>query len=394
MTLAAWRETHKPFHWFIEFPTFRRNGGFDVIIGNPPYIGLKGKKRNHLDYKWVGYETENCPDLYAVCTERASTLLNNRGRFAMIVMLSLCFDRDYEPLRNFLQAQVPSLWVSAFSRIPDGLFSGSARVRNTIVMASRLSDLGIFTSRCRRWLSAARSDLFATQRYIAPQSFLLRCGTSTQWPLIDDSLTAEAFAHMVKMQQPLGEVLVKQGEFELGYKTTAQYALATFEQEPPIVDPASGLPASTKSSRAGWIRFNSSRHRDMALLCLAGRWGYLWWLMFGDEFDVTRGVLIALPCDIERLVTAKELSPVPCDMELVSLVKRLLALSDQLKEEMPKHLAWKVNAGVKVGRYNMLKCRHITDEADWLLAQAWGLTREQFEAAGNLRDRMTFGNRE
>ena len=72
---------------------------------------------------------------------------------------------------------------------------------------------------------------------------------------------------------------------------------------------------------------------------------------------------------------------------------RLLQLANELQSEMPDHVAWKQNAGVKVGRYNMLELRHITDEADWLLAQAWGLSREQFDAAGNLRDRMTFGNR-
>lgn len=117
--------------------------------------------------------------------------------------------------------------------------------------------------------------------------------------------------------------------------------------------------------------------------------------MFGDEFHVTRGVLAAFPCDIERLADAEGLSALtPCDMELVSLVESLLELADELKREMPRQLAWQVNAGVKVGRYNMLKLRHITDEADWLLARAWGLTREQFDAAGNLRDRMTFGNRD
>ena len=60
---------------------------------------------------------------------------------------------------------------------------------------------------------------------------------------------------------------------------------------------------------------------------------------------------------------------------------------------MPNHLIWQLNAGQRVGIYIMRPLRYITDEADWLLAQAWGLTREEYEAAGNLRDRMTFGNR-
>ena len=60
---------------------------------------------------------------------------------------------------------------------------------------------------------------------------------------------------------------------------------------------------------------------------------------------------------------------------------------------MPQHIAYMKKVGIHVGRYNMLKLRYLTDRADWLLARAWGLTEEQFEAAGLLRDRMVFGNK-
>ena len=43
-----------------------------------------------------------------------------------------------------------------------------------------------------------------------------------------------------------------------------------------------------------------------------------------------------------------------------------------------------------VGKYNLLKCRHITDKTDLLLAELWGV-EEAYDAAGNLRDRMVFG---
>ncbi len=35
---AEWLRTHQPFHWFVEFYGIMRDGGFDVIIGNPPYV--------------------------------------------------------------------------------------------------------------------------------------------------------------------------------------------------------------------------------------------------------------------------------------------------------------------------------------------------------------------
>ena len=101
---------------------------------------------------------------------------------------------------------------------------------------------------------------------------------------------------------------------------------------------------------------------------------FLWWLDLGDDFHVTKQVLKSFPSELE------------------SLSKRdpLLGLAQELGDEAPDHLFWVRKAGRKVGNYDLRKCRRITDEADWLLAQAWGFTREQFDAAGNLRDRMTF----
>jgi len=71
----------------------------------------------------------------------------------------------------------------------------------------------------------------------------------------------------------------------------------------------------------------------------------------------------------------------------------LLGLSRNLQDEQTRCLAWKLHAGHLVGRYNMMKLRYITDRADWLLAKAWGI-EWAFEAAGNLRDRMIFGNKD
>ena len=36
--VARWVDDHHPFHWFVEFHDTMVSGGFDVIIGNPPYV--------------------------------------------------------------------------------------------------------------------------------------------------------------------------------------------------------------------------------------------------------------------------------------------------------------------------------------------------------------------
>ena len=35
---AKWAKSHQAFHWFIQFYGILKGGGFDVIIGNPPYV--------------------------------------------------------------------------------------------------------------------------------------------------------------------------------------------------------------------------------------------------------------------------------------------------------------------------------------------------------------------
>ena len=371
MTFESWRNSHRPFHWFVEFPSVWRRSGFDVVIGNPPYI----KTSDIGDYRWIGYKTQYCPDLYAPCVERASMLVNDEGHISMIVMHSLCFSRNFIDLRDHLSQRLPSLWVSSYSRIPDGLFSGSARVRNSIFLGVRGSSAGLHTSSCRRWLTESRPSLFNSIEYVQPPSSLHTRSGKAVWPFVDSEAVAEAFGKLVTANNPLSNVIARGAAHSLAYKRVAQYMLGVSEEPPPTR-------GSTTTQRYGYLTFSDAQHRDLALLMLAGRWGYLWWMTFSDEFDVTSGLLSAFPGDITRLLA-----------DASAAVRRLQALALELKEEMPKHLAWKWNAGVQVGRYNMLGCRHITDEADLLLAQLWGI-EDAYEAAGNLRDRTIFGNRE
>ena len=381
--LEAWVASHQPFHWFVEFPSVWRSGGFDVIIGNPPYI----KTKKVTGYRWINYETQECPDLYAVCVERSTTLLKYQGRFAMILMHSLCFSQEFESLRDRLSSVLKVRWYSSFSNIPDCLFAAKVGVRNSIVIGvSRTDEISsaVYGARLRRWTVKMSPQLFASIQYCSIPSNLEKCGSISQWPFLDVSFLRDALGELMS-NTPLQSSLLKKSPHSLGFKNKARYQLSVFIEEPPTVDPQTGRQVKTKSSQSSWLHFGEQEQRDLAFIALAGRWGYLWWLTYSDEFNVTRRMLTAFPGDIENLAGLRP----PGDMELVSL----LALSRQLREAQPTCLAWKRNAGVDVGRYNMLKLRHLTDRADWLLAKAWGI-EWVFEAAGNLRDRMIFGNKE
>ena len=160
---AKWRKSLQPFHWFIEFYGIIKDSGFDVIIGNPPYVSAAKVRKEHAIQ---GYNTVSCPNIYAWVLERISDVVQQEGRTGMIVPLSLGFSRDFDPLRNLLFAEYGENWFSSFGRIPSALFSFDVRVRNTIHIGHKSSKTKQrYATRLHRWFESARSFLFELLEY-------------------------------------------------------------------------------------------------------------------------------------------------------------------------------------------------------------------------------------
>jgi hypothetical protein len=77
----------KPFNWRNAFPTVFEKGGFDVVIGNPPYVlgreTFEDSVKKYLASSYKSYGGKY--DLYVFFCERALSLLNKKGRFSFII---------------------------------------------------------------------------------------------------------------------------------------------------------------------------------------------------------------------------------------------------------------------------------------------------------------------
>ena len=96
------------------------NGGFDVIIGNPPYVEYSKVKG---DYLIKNYETESCGNLYGFVMELSYQVLNKKGLFGMIIPISAFSNKSMETLQQFLK-NVPLSFISNFHQRPAALFDG------------------------------------------------------------------------------------------------------------------------------------------------------------------------------------------------------------------------------------------------------------------------------
>lgn len=150
-----WRTAHRPFHWFVEFFGILNSGGFDVIIGNPPYFELKELK----DYRLRGYECLDAGNIYAVVLERCGALGAEEGRQGFIVPVSSVSTDRYSPLQKLLARR--SDHFSSFDDRPSRLFDGLEHIRLTIHLLSG-NQTGLYSSRYNKWAAISRETLFQT----------------------------------------------------------------------------------------------------------------------------------------------------------------------------------------------------------------------------------------
>lgn len=95
------------FEWRFEFPTLLdENGdfmGFDIVIGNPPYVQLQTIKEKSLSYQNMGYETfHKSGDMYCLFTEAGFNLLKENGILTYIMQNKWMQAGYGKPLRQFL----------------------------------------------------------------------------------------------------------------------------------------------------------------------------------------------------------------------------------------------------------------------------------------------------
>lgn len=164
-----WLQSHQPFHWLAEFyQIIEGNHGFDVIIGNPPYVEYSRKNRNTGKcirdiYEIKGYSTINCGNLYAFVIERSSIISNNRDNIGFIVPLSLASNNNMAILRDFICVK-GTCWYSHYEIRPAKLFDG-AEQRLTIFFIRSTPNTFIYSTSIQRWNSEHRNILFNLLSY-------------------------------------------------------------------------------------------------------------------------------------------------------------------------------------------------------------------------------------
>lgn len=96
------RKRINAFNWQSEFPAVMKAGGFDVVIGNPPYVRQESLKEQKEYYQSRYAVYQGTADLYAYFIEKGISLLRPGGIFSYIVANKWMRANYGKPLRKFL----------------------------------------------------------------------------------------------------------------------------------------------------------------------------------------------------------------------------------------------------------------------------------------------------
>ena len=160
-----WLKSHQPFHWLAEFyQIIKGNGGFDVIIGNPPYVTFTNES---LPYKVDSYTTYTTKNLFSLIGERCTVISNFSSFIGYIIPLSGLSIDGFEKFQKIIYKNRMS-WNSFYSgdRNPSELFTG-VKIRAAIYI-SRESNTNVkYVSKYIKYYSNERNVLFSKIRYVA-----------------------------------------------------------------------------------------------------------------------------------------------------------------------------------------------------------------------------------
>ncbi len=369
-----WLNSHKPFHWFIAFYGILQEDGFDVIIGNPPYVEYSKVKQQ---YTLKGYMTEKCGNLYAMTIERSIDL--SKGQVGMIVQLPLvCTDRMI-PAQSLFKSPNRISWFANFDDRPGKLFDDLQHIRATIFITKEEKSLDIATlyaTQYNRWFSETRSTLFQGITYEDITDICIK----GIFPKIADD-TGKSIVRKIKNTKKQF-LSFKTGKFACHFHNSPQYWIRATDFVPYFWNERDGKKQSLQIKD---LRFSKEEHA-LAVCCFLNSSLFYWWFIISSDCrHLNIREIINFSFNPESLNQIKMI-------ELSEITKKLM--KDYRNHANRKETNYKTTGKVVYDEFFPRHSKHIIDKIDRVLAQHYGFTDEELDFIINydIKYRMGLGN--
>ena len=371
-----WLSSHKPFHWFIEFYGILKTGGFDVIIGNPPYVEYNKVKK---EYSIRGYETESCGNLYAFVFERNLRLLQKNAWNSMIIPHSAyCTDR-MSPLQNLFHRFKRAGWVQTYSIRPAKLFVGADQRLAIYILRQGLKPLdSLYSSRYHRWNEQFRPHLFAAMAHadINQMSF------QNSLPKINSEIEQDIWKKVSQFSLLSKHCGTRLSPCTIYFHNAPRYWIRAMDFAPYFWNERAGEQISTQIKP---LHITTRLDASVVVAILNSSLFYWWFVVLSDCRHLNLREIRNFPVGIDEIE----------DTTKASLASASSALMTDLKRHSQRKEANYQTTGHVV--YDEFYPRHskpIIDEIDRVIAKHYGFTNEELDFIINydIKYRMGLGS--
>jgi hypothetical protein len=333
------------------------SGGFDVIIGNPPYVEYRLVKDT---YKVLStqYQSESADNLYAFCMERSVALADQVGRFGMIVPAGVMGLGDAEPLRKALMRNYATSYCSTYAIRPSKLFDGVDQ-RLCIYLAksgSVNSDLTLDTTRYHHWNSEERPSLFSRLQYV--DSFYH--SKLNRIPQVGEVQSVAVLRKLEKNKRIIQDYYTgRRTGHIMHYHRSPRYWIRAMDFEPHFKSP-------TRSRSVHHFRdiyFTDPMVAKVAGAVLNSSLFFFWFVSLGNGRNITR-------TDVEQF-------PLGTPSEV--MLEKLPVIFDQLMVDYRDNSIVRVRQDSEFQEFRPSLSKPIINEIDRVLAEHYGFTDEELD---------------
>lgn len=349
---TQWVKSHQPFHWFIQFYGILNGGGFDVIIGNPPYLEIR-----EVDYALKNYACLDSGAIHAMCMERSERLLHKNGCMSMIVPLSLPSTQRMQVVQELLESG-RNAWFANYAWRPAKLFDTVNRAL-TIFVANPSYDGHTFSTNYQKWTSDDREGLMERLNYVE----VLRKRPACWIPKVGDSLEQHILKKCLAVKTAVKHFTSK-SEHRVYYRTDGGLYWKVFTDFAPAFN-LNGKKGH--SSRETWFTVLKKEHVRPIIAALSS--DVFWWW-----YTVTSNVRHLNPFDVQNF-------PLP---ESALSDPAMQALGARYLKDLDKNSTMLVREQKQTGTtetqsFKIQKSKPILDEIDTVLAGHYGFTAEELD---------------
>jgi hypothetical protein len=341
-----WKGSHQPFHWFAEFYEIISKGGFDVVIGNPPYVGYSKVKSN---YSIKRYETETCGNLYAFVTERAISLLQHNGKFGMIVPIASISTDSMKKLQDCYLKEKRTLWHSNFATRPGKLFCGVCMNLTITIIHLNTTKFTNYITTYIRWYDGDknREYIFDLLKYanINPATNYIN-----KFPKISDHIELELYKNIYNNNKTIESYF--SGTNNIFYHSGGRYWRKALKNK--LSSHYKGIPINKKY--------------ESIILCLLNSQLFYWyWTTNSNCMDVVSREVNCLPVFDFSTINTHEVNDL-----ITQLLNNYYKNSTERERQGERINITEINFDVKLSK-------PIIDEIDIVIAKHYGFTDEELD---------------